>query len=77
MFVTQVKSIEKGPMVNMEIVSKDVTCLGDAVALSKKVVRSIERRLHPRIGDIICVTEDDPTDIYKQVLFAIVKRGKV
>jgi len=77
-FVNEVKSIDTTPpMVNLAIVPKSITCLRDAVALDRKVAKSLERKLRPRVGDIVCVIEDDPTNIYKQVLFAIVRRGKV
>lgn len=79
-FITQVKAINmnsKTPMVDLEITMKEINCLKDAVDLSKKVVRSVERRLRPQVGDITCPLEDDPTDIFKQVLYGIVQRGKV
>lgn len=81
-FVTEVASIDTGdtrglPLVNLEITKKRITCLKDAITLSKAVVRSVERRLHPKIGDIILPLEDDPAEIFKQVLFGIVYRGKV
>lgn len=79
-FITQVKAINKDakiPMVDLEITMKEINCLKDAIDLSKKVVRSVDRRLHPQVGDITCPLEDDPTDIFRQVLYGIVQRGKV
>jgi hypothetical protein len=79
-FINQVKSIEmRGnvPMVNIEVTSKVLKSLKDAVELNRMVVRSVERRLHPQVGDIITVIEDDPTDVYKQILFELARRGKI
>ena len=79
-YVNQVQSVEfsgKEPMVNILITSKIITSLKDAVELNKLVVRSVDRRLRPQVGDIVAVLAEDPTDIYKQVLFALVGRGKI
>ena len=82
-YVNLIKSIEPSdkfngmPMVNIEITPRKIECLKDAVDLNKKVVRSVERRLHPQVGDIIPILDDDPTDIFLQVLFELVGRGKI
>ena len=80
-YISQVKSVEmngnKPKMVNIELNAKNITCLKDAVELNKMVVRSVERRLRPQVGDIIPILDDDPTDIFLQVLFELVGRGKI
>ena len=54
-----------------------VTCLKDAIALNRTIVRDVKKRLNPMEGDLVCVIEEDPTDVYRQILFELAKRGKV
>lgn len=79
-FVNQVISLEiksGSPMAIVKIVPKEIRSLHEAVELNKMVIRSVSRKLNPKVGDIIAILDEDPTDVYKQLLFAIVKRCKI
>jgi len=81
-YLNKVKSvgggISKSPVeAIVELTPYTVTCLKDAINLNRLIVRDVTRRSTPMVGDIVCVIEDDPSDVYRQVIFEIAKRGKV
>ena|SRR5665213_1736249 len=81
-FLNHVKSIDttkttEPPQAMIELTPHTVTCLKDAIALNRLIVRNVKRRLNPVVGDIVCVIDEDPTDVYRQILFELVKRGEV
>ena len=81
-YLNKVKAIEthmgKSPAeAVVELTPYSVTCLKDAMDLNRAIVRNVARRSAPVVGDLVCVMDDDPTDVYRQVIFEIVKRGKL
>jgi hypothetical protein len=79
-FVNQVVSLDVkngAPVANVKLTPREIRSLKEAVEVNKLVIRSVSRKLNPKIGDIIAILDDDPTDVYKQVLFGLVKRGKI
>jgi len=65
------------PQTVVKLTPHTVNCLKDAIALNRTIVRDVKKRLNPMEGDIVCVIDEDPTDVYRQILFELAKRGRV